>query len=247
MKKQFLVYIVIAITFLMLYANSILLKDYNINLFQYLYYSQDFTDEEKEWIKENSPIIYGADESSPPLRFVDSDTYQFKGVVIDYLNSLSLQLGEEIKFVPYVWSEALQKLENNETDLADLFISKERSEKFIFSIPIYKLKGSLLYPNSGKPIKQLSDLNGKRVTLSKGDYAEDYLRENQVDVKFVYVHNVSEGIEAVYNGKADVLVGDEPVLAYYLDLFQHSNSLLLADFALYEENVVLATSKKTPN
>lgn len=228
----------------MFYANSILLKDYHINLFQYFLFSQDFTSTEKDWIQENSPIIYGADESSPPLRFVDNDTHQFKGVVIDYLNSLSLQLGEEIKFVPYVWSDALKKLENGETDLADLFMSKERSEKFIYSIPIYKLKGALILPNLGKSVKEISDLNGKRVTLAKGDYAEDYLREHKVDVDFVYVNNVTEGIEAVNSGNADVLIGDEPVLAYYLDLSQHKKSLHLSDFSLYEENVVLGTSKK---
>ncbi|WP_042357677.1 ATP-binding protein [Bacillus rubiinfantis] len=244
MKKDLLIYIGLAVCFLMLFANSIILKDYQINLFQYIKYSQDFSLEEKQWIVENSPIIYGADESSPPLRFVDNETKQFKGVVIDYLNSLSLQLGGEIKFVPFVWSEALKQLEDGHTDLADMFISKERSEKYIYSIPIYKLKGSFIQDKAAKPIKDLNDLNGKRITLAKGDYAQDFLQEKQLDVKFIYVHNVFEGIQAVDNGLADVLVGDEPVLAYYLDQFPHNDSLHLSNIPLYEENVVLATTKK---
>lgn len=246
MKKKFLVYLVIAISFLMLYANSILLKDYSINIFQYFYLSRDFTPEEKKWIRENSPIIYGADESSPPLRFVDPDTKQFKGVVVDYLNSLSIQLGGEIRFVPYVWSEALEKLEKGQTHLADLFISEERSQKFIFSIPIYKLKGSLILSNSSAKVNTVTDLKRKKVALPKGDYAEDYLREHHIDVDFVYVKNILEGIEAIHSGQADVLVGDEPVLAYYLDLSKYQNTLYLSNFTLYEENVVLATSKKNP-
>lgn len=244
MKKQLLIYIAIAICFLMLFANSIILKDYQINLLQYIHYSQELTSNEKQWIINHSPIIYGADESSPPLRFVDNETQQFKGVVIDYLSSLSLQLGGEIKFVPFVWSDALKQLADGKTDLADMFMSTERSKKYIYSIPIYKLKGSFIQADTSKPIKDINDLSGKRVALAKGDYAEDFLREKQLDVQFVYVNNVVEGISAVYSGKADVLVGDEPVLAYYLDQFPQNYALYLSKFPLYEENVVLATNKK---
>ena len=40
-------------------------------------------------------LIYGADDSAPPLRFVDEDG-AYKGVVVDYMGQLSLELGIEI-------------------------------------------------------------------------------------------------------------------------------------------------------
>ena len=51
---------------------------------------------EKVWLKENSPLIYSADNNAPPLRFVDPADGQYKGVVIDYVNLLSLNFGVNI-------------------------------------------------------------------------------------------------------------------------------------------------------
>ena len=70
-------------------------------------------------------LVYGADDSAPPLRFVDEDGI-YKGVVVDYMNQLSLELGIEISTVPYKWEHALEALKNGETDLCDMFSNPER-------------------------------------------------------------------------------------------------------------------------
>lgn len=45
-------------------------------------------------------LIYGADDSSPPLRYVDDDGV-YKGVIVDCMNPLSPELGVEILTIPY--------------------------------------------------------------------------------------------------------------------------------------------------
>ncbi|MEN1761768.1 hypothetical protein [Anoxynatronum sibiricum] len=60
------------------------------------------TYEEKQWLQENGPLVYAADRNAPPLRFVDPADQQYKGVVVDYINLLSLELGIEINLQPLV-------------------------------------------------------------------------------------------------------------------------------------------------
>ena len=84
-------------------------------------------------------LVYGADDSAPPVRFVDEDGV-YKGVVVDYMNLLSLELGIEIQAVPYEWEEGLEALKKGETDLCDMFASEERSKDYVFTDSIYTLR-----------------------------------------------------------------------------------------------------------
>ena len=45
-----------------------------------------------EKYRSQGPLIYGADDSSPPMRFMDSDGV-YKGVVVDYINIIAIELG----------------------------------------------------------------------------------------------------------------------------------------------------------
>ena len=58
------------------------------------------TEDEIRWLKEQDAIIYAANENAPPLRFVDEMDNQYKGVVVDFVNQLSLELGIDIQTVP---------------------------------------------------------------------------------------------------------------------------------------------------
>ena len=117
-------------------------------------------------------LVYGADDSAPPLRFVDEDG-AYKGVVIDYMSQLSLELGIEISTVPYKWSEALQALKEGETDLCDMFVNEERAKYFVFTEPIYTLR-TIMAAMATKDYQQ-SDIQHMRVATQEGDYANWYI------------------------------------------------------------------------
>lgn len=65
----------------------------------------------KQLAPDGRHLFNGADDSAPPVRFVDDDGV-YKGVVVDYMNLLSLKLGIEIQTVPYKWEEGLEALKN---------------------------------------------------------------------------------------------------------------------------------------
>lgn len=191
--------------------------------------------------EEYEDLIYGADDSAPPLRFVDTDGI-YKGVVVDYMNQISLELGIEIRCMPYKWEDALEALDNGETDFCDMFISPSRSEKYVFTDPIYILRTVIAVENDAD--YRLSDINHLRIATQKGDYANEYLKEHYPAAELVYVHDVGEGLSLLAESKVDAVIGDEPVLYYYADKKNLKDKIKMINTALYEEEVVIAMSKK---
>ena len=185
-------------------------------------------------------LVYGADDSAPPLRFVDEDG-AYKGVVIDYMSQMSLELGIEISTVPYKWSEALQALKEGETDLCDMFVNEERAKYFVFTEPIYTLR-TIMAAMSTKDY-QKSDIHHMRVATQEGDYANWYIETFYPEAELIYVHDVGEGLKLLIEGKTDGVIGDEPVVSYYAGKLGIADKLETIGTSLYEEPVCLALPK----
>ena len=215
----------------------------DVNLIDQVLKRNQITKEEKEYLNNKKIIIYGSDRSSPPLRYVDPDSGQYIGLVVDYVNALSIELGIEIKMEPLLWSTALDKLEKGETDFSDMFKSKERAEKFLFSNPIYNLRGIIVTSASDDLIKNVSDLKNKTVALPGGDFAIDFLKARNPDQKFLLTDNNFSALAKVRDGLADAVVGDEPVLSYYMKKLEGSNNLKILPEPAYEQPTVLGFPK----
>lgn len=185
-------------------------------------------------------LIYGADKSAPPLRFIDEDGV-YKGVVVDYINQLSLELGIEIKTVPYQWENALEALKNEETDFADMFTSNKRSKYYVFTKAIYNLR-TVLAVRVGEEYT-LADVNNMTIATQKGDYANEYLKEYYPKAELVFVSNVEEGLQLLTEKRVDAVIGDEPVVYYYIGKQKGTSKFEMINTALYEKPVVLALPK----
>ena len=182
-------------------------------------------------------LVYGADDSAPPLRFVDEDGI-YKGVGVDYMNQLSLELGIEISTVPYKWEHALESLKNEETDLCDMFSNPEREQHFVFTDPIYILR-TVMVVEADRDCS-LDDIHTMSVATQEGDYANWYMKEYYPTAKLKYVHDVGEGLKLLIQGEVDAVIGDEPVMLYYADQLDVEEQIATIETALYEEPVGLA-------
>lgn len=202
------------------------------------------TEEEILWLNEQDAIIYAANENAPPLRFVDDVDNQYKGVVVDYMNQLSLEIGADIQTVPMEWDEALESLKTGKTHICDMFINDERSQYYLFTDPIYNLRTVLLTRNNENFSMRL--INEMRIATETGDYANSYLTENYPGAELVYTHNVEEGIELFLNGEVDAVIGDEPIITYLLVERNESHNPEYSNIILYQKEVVLGVSKNKP-
>ncbi|SHK21178.1 polar amino acid transport system substrate-binding protein [Geosporobacter subterraneus DSM 17957] len=201
------------------------------------------TFEEQRWLKEQGSLIYAADNNAPPLRFVDAADNQYKGVVVDYINLLSLELGVNIELHPLLWQDALKSLEEGKSDICDMFRSKERSKHFLFTNPIYNLR-AVLVVNSNH--RGTSSLESMVLATQKGDYVNEYLINTYPDIKIIQVDNVCSALDLLLDGKVDAVAGDEPVVLYQIKNKNAESTLHIKETPLYEEEVVFAVPKSKP-
>ncbi|MGL5255852.1 MAG: transporter substrate-binding domain-containing protein [Proteocatella sp.] len=186
--------------------------------------------------------MYAADQNAPPLRFVDKSDGQYKGVVIDYLSQLSLEIGLNIDTKPMIWENALSSLKSSKSQMCDVFINEERAEYFIFTKPIYNLRGAVAVNNSyNGNLKELFSKN-IRLATQKGDYLNFYMVKTYPNVELVYTPDVETAMELLNKGAVDAAAGDEPVVSYFHDPEKYPNIKIL-DTALYENPVVFALPK----
>lgn len=230
---------VIFIFFINLYVNL----EYNVNLYQYMFEIKQLTQEEKEWLRENGPLIYGADNNSPPLRFLDQKDEEYKGIVIDYLNALSIELGVEIKTEPLVWRDALEKLENGEIDLCDMFPSEDRAEHYIFSNPIYFERGVILVESDDNSILSYEDLSGKKIASQTGDFAIEFLNDNVRGIEFIFVTDYFDAIQLLRDGYVDAMIGDEPVISYFIEDLDIKDEYRIVSQPMYEKYAIFGITK----
>lgn len=242
-KKLVYIMVMIIILFVMGFINSFLEFQYNINLLEYLGKSNELTREEREWLNQHGDIIYGADNNAPPLRYIDEESMQYQGVVVDYVRALSIELEKEIKVKPMVWSQALDSLAKGETDLCDMYPSDERAKYYLFSKPIYNEKSVILVPRDKQGISHYNDLRNKTVAAQEGDYVSEFLNSKVDNINYVYVPDYYKAIMLLKEGKVSAVVGDEPVISWLIDKQNLKNEFRILDNPIYEKECVLAVPK----
>ena len=197
---------------------------------------------EKDYLENLEEIVYAADQNAPPLRFVDKSDGQYKGVVIDYISQLSLELGVNIQTKPLLWEEALESLKSGDTQICDMFPSDERSQHFIFTKPIYNLRAAVAVNRNNN--ENLNSLFSKNIKLAtqKGDYLNYYMINNYPNVELVYTSDIESAFRLLEEGTVDAIAGDEPVILYFQNISKNPDIKIL-DETLYEKEVVFALEK----
>lgn len=234
MKRKILLLSLILILVTTFLMNQYIQMVFHMNIFQYFGTRHQLTQEDRAYLKAHGPIIYGADNNAPPLRFYDTESEQYKGIVIDFLQALAIELETEIRFEPMVWEDALKALEAGETDICDMYPSKERSEKFIFSDPVYYQRGIILARADDYTVKQVADLEGKRVGIQKGDYVYEFLKSTGYNIHYFFGPDYEANLEMFRQGEVDYIVGDEPVISYFLNAYNLTEQYRIVDEPLYE-------------
>jgi polar amino acid transport system substrate-binding protein len=216
---------------------------YHVNLIEVFSLSSDYSDEEIEILKSYEPLIYAGNINEPPLGMYYEETGQSLGLVVDYINALSIELGVNIVSKPMVWNEVLTSLENGDADLSDMVPSESREEIFTFSDPIYNINGAVLVPTKNQTIFNLEDLNHKTIGIQKADHAIDSIINKNLDVNFYYTDNLEDALSLLYEGKIDAVVGDEPVILYHLRELSDRGEYQIIDDYVYESYAALTSTK----
>lgn len=242
--KKYLISLFIVISLFLFFAWTAEVK-YDLTPIEYVKYSIPLNESEKQYLRDKEGLIFGADKSAPPISYTNKKTGQNEGLVIDYMSSLSIELGTNVTYKPLVWNEIIDSLDSGRIDMSDLFESDRRREHFDFSQSLYELRGIIISRENRKDLNRIEDINGKVVAVIKDDYCEELLKERyeNTDTKFFYVNDVEEAMDNLLKGNVDVVAGDEIVINYYIKNSEKDISIKYLDVELYKKSVTLAVTK----
>ncbi|GAB4095075.1 ABC transporter substrate-binding protein [Brachybacterium horti] len=175
-------------------------------------------------IRERGELVNGAALNYAPGEFVGSDG-QALGYDMDVLAAIGKVLGLTTRTESAVFAQIIPSIGSKyDVGISSFTINPERLEQV--SMVSYFAAGMSYAVKSGNPYGITPpDLCGARVAHQVGTYMDDVVVERDAEcrdgggkgiVDQPYVGN-ADAATAVAGGKADVLIGDSPVVAYAVD------------------------------
>lgn len=240
MNKKLVIPLMVIVALSAVCINKYLELKYNVSWLQYIRFCSDYTQEERKILDKYQPLIYGGNINEPPLGNYYEENGQYIGLVVDYTNALSIELGVPIISEPMVWEKALDTLKEGQTNLCDMVPSKERAKYFAFSNPIYKLRGIIVVKDDD--ITEVKNLNGKKIAIQRGDFALECI-DYKDKINLIYTDNLGEALDLLYSGKVDAVIGDEPVIRYFLNELNYVNNYRILERPLYEASCCFAVPR----
>lgn len=179
--------------------------------------SIQLTSQEKAWQKGHDGVIrFACTENYPPFEFIGA-AGESLGMAIEAGNWMAAEAGFKAKYSHMSLKEAREAVLSGEYDVVTcLFYSDERVRDFGFTPVVFKVPASIFVSQSCTEIKGPEDLNGKTVVVPEKDYAEEFIRHQKIDCRILPTPSFKQAVEAVATGQADVVIGDEQTVYYYL-------------------------------
>lgn len=157
----------------------------------------------------------------PPFEYNDHGV--LKGFDIDLARLIAKELGKKAVFNNTSFNTVLASLNSGQADaaIATITITEERQKQFDFSITYYFETMAALYPKQ-HPIKQVTQLKGKKVAVQLGSVIALWLQDHYPHVECITFDNNNQAVEALKAGHVDAVLVDGVQGAE----FSHSNPKL---------------------
>lgn len=199
-------------------------------------------------VKAAGKLLVAVDATYPPMEFIDEkDNKTAIGFDVDLAKAVAQKLGVEAEFVVSDWNGILGGLTGKRYDviMSSMNITEERQKEANFVE--YVRMGQVFVSVKGANVKTEADLAGKRVAVQNETTSHiwvDELKAGKVkDIKEIASFpGATDAFTAAKNGRADVIIIDEPVGLYYAKL--DSATFQVTGQAMEPEPVGIAIRKE---
>ncbi len=171
-----------------------------------------FSDEEKDFIKQNPIINVGAEKDWPPFDYVEDG--QYKGLAKDYLDLIEKITSLKFNYHVNSWENLLEKTKNKELDLLPILAKNSKREKFLIFTNSYLSVRDYVFAKPTKDLNSIKNFKDKTIAVVKGYVQEEYFKKNHPETKILLVNNILESIDAVITNKADFTVSNIAIINY---------------------------------
>jgi len=179
------------------------------------------TDGSLERVKKAGKLLVAIDATYPPMEFVDSDGKTVIGFDVDMATKIAEKLGVRVEFVVMDWDGIIPGLLGKRYDMimSTMNITPERQQQVNF-VEYAKLS-QVFVSGKGTNVRSEQDLTGKVIAVQAETTSQDYVEGVKATAKWKDMRTFKGATDAfleVKNGRADVIVIDEPVGRYYARL-----------------------------
>ncbi|RXJ82582.1 transporter substrate-binding domain-containing protein [Arcobacter sp. F2176] len=171
------------------------------------------TKKEKEFIK-NHTIRVSFTTNWAPISFIDNGKAYGLGFDFWYnivkKTNLKVEYKTEDKFY-----KSLNEIKNKTQDvIVTTSKTKDREKYAIFSKVYFKIPIGIVTTKDQNYIPNVESLKDKKIAVGRNYTAYKLLHENYPYLNFVFVDNITQGLELVSSNKVFAVVDSMPVLAY---------------------------------
>ncbi|QID17687.1 EAL domain-containing protein [Nitrogeniibacter mangrovi] len=177
----------------------------------------DLSDEERAFLARSGPIVFISQTAYPPFEFIDHNSGARKGMMIELATWIGTEYGFHAEFADTTFIDAQHAVLDGRADvLTSFFYSEARDRQFDFTDTVFDIPATIFVAAERPDITDLADLDGKRIAMQRGDYAEEFLKSRGIGVTVVPTASFGAAVDAVLAGRADALIGDEQIVLHYL-------------------------------
>ncbi len=168
-------------------------------------------------VKTSKTINWGVKADTPLFGSMSIKTGKINGFEIDLANALTHEmLGKNAKanFVTTTANTKIQLLKNKNIDavIAAMTITPERKKQVEFSKPYFPAGQSIMVADKSS-IKNIKDLNNKKVLVVKGTTAADAIHKFAPKAQILQFDDYGQAFAALKAGQGDAFVTDNGILA----------------------------------
>tara|TARA_R110002126_G_scaffold199679_2_gene347351 strand:- start:4015 stop:6786 length:2772 start_codon:yes stop_codon:yes gene_type:complete len=163
--------------------------------------------EERQWLKQHSPLRVGLINNWPPMEFIDDDG-NIAGVSNEILQLLAKRLNVQFDLRVYDdFDTILSDLENGKLDLVTNVAPKpERLAYARFTEPFWSVQWAVISQFTSTNIDSIQRLSGRRVAVFKDYQLAQQLAGLVENVEVIAVNSVTDGIRMLQANQVDFVL-----------------------------------------
>ena len=174
------------------------------------------TDQEKRFLQEKKELKMCVNPHWMPYEKIEAGKYT--GISSDYIQYISTLIKIPIHLVATkTWSESLALFKDHQCDILPLVTSSPSRAAFMnFTKPYFTSPLVVATLNDKSFVSDLSKLKEQKIGILRNYASSEILQHKYLNVNFVQVDTVLEGLEKVANGKLYGFIDSLTTIAYQI-------------------------------
>lgn len=190
--------------------------------------------------KSDNKLVMVTEAGFAPYEYRDSSG--IVGVDVDIAKEIAASLGKKLEIKDVAFDSLINELNSGKADFAaaGMSISEERKKEVDFSIEYVSSKQVIVIRKGYTGIRNVSDLDGKTISVQLGSVADSYASKEFKNSKIVRQKKFLGASEDVKANKSDCIIMDELPAK---ELVKNNSELTILSIDLFTDKYAIAVKK----